>query len=147
MIFRSCSCGPFFLKLNLREGEKFAKGHRSERASPALGPVCPPNGSAAWQELQLPAARPPRGCMPLGHSLNFSGPLCSSLSLHGASAPTRLGWTGLRVTHTSNQAASSLRSVGSRGFVLFTLALKQKYSQPQHPILIIYVLIVNLSGK
>ena len=53
----------------------------------------------------------------------------------------------LRVTHTSNQAASSLRSAGSRGFVLFTLALKQKYSQPQHPILIIYVLIVNLSDK
>ena len=30
------------------------------------------------------------GCVPLGHSLNFSGPVSSSLSLHGAFIPTRL---------------------------------------------------------
>lgn len=68
--------GPFFLKQNLRVGEKLAKGHKPGTASPAprardlpatLSPIGLPCSSATWKEVEAPlpraapADRPPRG--------------------------------------------------------------------------------------
>lgn len=68
--------GPFFLKQNLKVGEKLAKGHKPGTASPAprarglpatLSPIGLPCSSATWKEVEAPlpraapADRPPRG--------------------------------------------------------------------------------------